>query len=362
MYGFIKLDASYDCSRTTPGNYVKWVDSEAYNCSDDEFNITANQTRVGFKIKGPETENMKTSGQLEWDLYGSSGESYENKPKLMTRHAFLKIENPKKKCSLIAGQTWDVVSPLNPTTLNYSVLWWAGNYGYRRPQIRLTKDVDLGNDMTLKLQGAVARTIGTASGGLNTEPGADAGFPMVQGRASVTLPGIGPKPIVVGVSGHWGQEEHDYMPGAEVESTDADTWSGCVDVTLPISNTLTVKGEIQTGANYSALLGGIGQGVTGAGTSAVNEIRSAGGWIAAAIGPFDTLSFNVGAGRQECARVDVPTSGGLLANQCIFGNAIHKINKNASVGIEVSQWDTKYINNPDDGDAFRGQVSFIYKN
>ena len=53
FYGYIKADASYDDSRTTPGNFIVWVNSETTNKNDDEFNLTANQTRMGFNITGP---------------------------------------------------------------------------------------------------------------------------------------------------------------------------------------------------------------------------------------------------------------------------------------------------------------------
>ena len=46
FYGYIKADASHDSSRTTTGNYVVYVDSEATRKNDSEFNLTANETRL----------------------------------------------------------------------------------------------------------------------------------------------------------------------------------------------------------------------------------------------------------------------------------------------------------------------------
>ncbi|MCK4960606.1 MAG: hypothetical protein KAT00_14440, partial [Planctomycetes bacterium] len=161
VYGFIKLDGSYDTSRTSPGNYVKWVESEATNKGDDEFNMTANQTRLGLKISGPEEDGLKASGQVEVDFYGNG--SGENKAGFLMRHAFIKLDWPEERFNIIAGQTWDVMSPLNPSTLNYSVQWWSGNIGYRRPQVRLTKGFTLGNDIDVTVAGAVARTIGDST-------------------------------------------------------------------------------------------------------------------------------------------------------------------------------------------------------
>lgn len=120
FYGYVKADISYDDSRTNPGNFVVWVNSEATNNNDDEFNLTANQTRMGFNISGPASETMKTSGKIEWDFYGSNAS--ENKPKLQVRHAYMTLDWPEDNFSILAGQTSDVISPLVPTTLNYTVM------------------------------------------------------------------------------------------------------------------------------------------------------------------------------------------------------------------------------------------------
>ena len=76
------------------------------------------------------------------------------------RHAYLKLDWPKSRFNIIAGQTSDVISPLYPQTVNYSVGWWTGNIGYRRPQLRFTKAMRINKDVDLKLEGAFARTIG----------------------------------------------------------------------------------------------------------------------------------------------------------------------------------------------------------
>ena len=193
LYGHIKADASYDTSRTNPGNYVLWADSEATNKNDDEFNLTANETRLGMIITGPEDQGIITSGRFEIDFYGNYAD--ENKAKIQMRHAYLKIDWPQDRFNIIAGQTSDVISPLVPNTLNYTVFWDAGNIGYRRPQIRLTKILALRNNVDLTLEGAVARTIGRSNSTLGlaavSESGEDAGFPAIfrlEGRDGFLLP------------------------------------------------------------------------------------------------------------------------------------------------------------------------------
>jgi hypothetical protein len=118
LYGYLKLDSAYDSSRIENGNYAKWVTSESTNDDDAQFNMTANETRLGMLINGPDNGNMKTSGRVEVDFYGGGD---ENKSHLMMRHAYLKLDWPKSRFNIIAGQTSDVISPLFPSTVNYSV-------------------------------------------------------------------------------------------------------------------------------------------------------------------------------------------------------------------------------------------------
>lgn len=361
LYGYLKLDASYDTSRTSPGNYVKWVDSETTGNNDNEFNMTARQTRLGMRITGPEKDGIKTSGRVEIDFYEGGA---ENKPRIMMRHVYLKIDWPEDQFNIIAGQTSDVISPLNPSTLNYSVLWWTGNIGYRRPQIRLTKTFSLTSDVDLKLEGAIARTIGddelvtTA----DAKSGEDAGFPSLQGRVSLKFPWLGYKPTTVGFSGHWGKEEYDNT-ATTATSEEFETWSVNFDLTQPINKWLTIKGEFFNGENLDAYLGGIGQGVrstTSADITTYHEaIRSKGGWLAASLGPWQKWRFNLGAGLDDVDNGNVNVAD-RTQNSSVFANAIYSINKNTEIGFEISQWHTER-KGQSDADNLRAQTSFIYK-
>jgi hypothetical protein len=353
MYGYIKGDASYDTSRTTPGNFVLYVDSEATRSNDDEFNLTANQTRLGFNIAGPASDTMKASGKVEFDLFGNYAS--ENTPKLQTRHAYMTLLWPQADLSLIIGQTWDVISPLNPNTLNYSVLWNAGNTGYRRPQIRLTKGLPLNEKVSLKFEGAIVRTIGRTDP-TGSETGEDEGFPTVQGRMSVAFPFIGPKPTAIGLSGHKGREQYDLDNTGR--NADLDSQGVFLDVFMPVTKWFTLQGELFSGENLNTYLGGIGQGVNTAIPTAPREIGSKGGWLAASLGPWSKWAFNVGAGVDDVDADDVAV-GARTLNSCVFANAIYSWNKHVQAGLELSRWNTDY-RGPGDADDTRMQMSFIY--
>jgi hypothetical protein len=238
--------------------------------------------------------------------------------------------------------------------LNDTVLWWAGNIGFRRPQLRLTQSTALSKDVDLKLEGAFARTIGVAGSYTPGDAGEDAGFPSLQGRASVTFPWFGPKPTVIGLSGHWAREEYDI--NANGTNKDFGSWSTNLDVTQPVNKWLTLKGEVFNGENLNAYLGGVGQGVN---TTTNQEIASKGGWIAAELGPWDKWRFNVGAGIDDVDNSDINV-GDRRINRSIFGNVIYSVNKHAEIGLELSQWRTDYKGSGD-ADAIRAQTSFMYK-
>ncbi len=347
LYGYVKLDAAWDSSGVFPGDYVLFTDRGREG--DDEFNITAKQTRLGAKITGPDTGNMKTSGVIEFDFYGSAGA--ENKANVLLRHAYMTFDWPDDKFSILAGQASDVISPLYPNTLNYTVLWDAGNIGYRHPQLRATQQFRVRDDMTLELAGAISRTIGDVEL-LGFTPGADAGFPTFQGRAGLTFPWFGFKPTTIGLSAHWGREQY-------ASDNKVDSWSLNLDVLQPICPVVTVKGELYVGENLDDYFGGIGQGVRGAFFTESHAVGDAGGWFAVTLGPWDAWSFNVGAGLDDVESGDVDADD-RTSNRSLFANAIYALNKSADIGVELSQWRTDF-KNADDVDDVRIQTSFIYK-
>jgi len=355
LYGYLKLDAAYDSSRTDNGDYTKWVESEASNNNDNQFNMTANESRLGMILNGPDNGEMKTSGLVEVDFFGPGDGIAENQGRLMMRHAYIKLDWPDSRFNIIAGQTSDVISPLYPRTVNYSVGWFVGNIGYRRPQIRLTKELGFVDGGSLKLEGAVARTIGRDNPSLagTTDSGEDAGFPTLQGRASMTF-----NETTIGLSGHWGEEEYDTT--ATGHSRDFTTWSLNLDYCQPVCNKVELKAEVFTGENLDAYLGGIGQGVTtDVGPNQYDEVGSKGGWIAAGLGPWNNKKFNVGIAMDDVDRSNV-NDGDRTLNRCVFGNVYCAVNKQTDVAFELSHWRTQY-RGPGDGESLRAQMALIYK-
>ena len=336
-YGYIKLDASYDQSRTNDGNFVYIVLPEA--TSDDEFNMTAKQTRLGLSFLEESSDRPRVTGKLELDFYGGGA---ENKPNPMLRHAFMELSYPGLK--LLAGQTSDLYAPLNPTTLNYIVLWKCGNTGYRRPQIRLTKTMDLGEKTHLTLAGSLNRSVGLG------ESGEDAALPVGMARIAVSVKLAGQDFATLGISGLIGREESDLLD----ETFEAEAVA--IDVTVPLGKKASLKGEYYTGQNMASYLGGIGQGID---LDHREEIESSGGWAHLALKLNENAGLNVGAGLDDPRLQEGDTTNMLDENLSYFGNIIWKLHSSVSVGVEYLGTETTYA----DGESYqnhRGQLSFMY--
>jgi len=337
------------------GDYARWVDSEQGIKDHGQFSLTARQTRLDLKATGPTVGGMHSSGLIEADFY-NGGDENKNIPLL--RLAYMNLVWPEEEFSILAGQAADVISPLWEPTLNYTVGWWQGNIGYRRPQLRLTKGFELAKDVEFKLEGAATRDIGTPKGFTKSysDPGQDSSIPGLQGRASLTLPGFNNKPTTIGVSGHWAEEDVN-LTNTFANSKNIDSWSMNLDLTVPITTWLSLTSEAYSGRDLDAYLGGIGQGYD---TTFGRGIRSDGGWATLTLKPTPKWLFNVGGGFDKVPKGDVSAADARTFNSVIYGNAQYAFTSNFTLGYEMSFLRTEY-KGQEDGEDLREQLSLIYK-
>ena len=343
IYGRIRVDASYDTQRVTPGNFTFYVVSEAANTNDNEFNLTASTSRVGMNLTGPNAGDYAIAGKVEIDFL--SGAS-ENSPNIRMRHAFFTVTDPKSTLSLLAGQTWDLQSQLIMPVIDDGAGWDAGNIGYRRPQIRVTATPSLGGEAKLQIAAAVARTIGDATANSPGDTGEDAGFPSVQGRIALITPAWVPKKsLTVAVSGHWGREEYD-LNGSDL-SVNCNSYSLCGELELPITGDLKLLAEAFYGKNLDTYLGGIGQGVNA--TSNPNDpysIHAAGGWVALSYTLPQGSVVSAGYGNDDPRDHDL-APGMRKQNSVVFVNGWYQWLKSVKIGAEIGQWRTEYVKQRD---------------
>mgnify|MGYP005839350737 FL=1 len=344
-YGFLWADMIYGTDRTYPGAYTLWVPSRPTQ-GEEMFVIDARRTRLGLNIEGPRIayfNNAKSGGQVEIDFMGVM-DSIENKPSILLRHAYWEAKNDYMR--IVVGQTWDLISPLYPGTLSYSVGWDGGNIGYRRTQFRLERYFHVSDTLLLtaatSLNQDIVPDLATVAN-VNRE---SAGWPVIMWRTAATIGprGKGCRPLEVGVSGHIGETGLDFLvagpPPLNLPPRDDmrfRTWSLNLDVKKQLTDRLGVQGELFTGENLSPFLGGIGQGVC---IGSRNTIRAAGGWIDGWFDITPKLHMHAGYGIDDPNNVDF--FYGRTYNHFIFWNLSYDITKQLVSGIEVTSWKTLY--------------------
>jgi len=348
LYGYIRLDAAFDTTRIYPGNYALWVKSfSGSRGNDNQLNITANQSRIGLNLNGPEWRGGKTGGKIEFDFYGGGP---ENKSALMMRHAYFEINWPASEFGILAGQTWDVVAPLAPDTVNFLVCATAGEIGYRRPQLRLSQGIGLGGESKLTLNASVSREIGETLTGLTYTESTN---PAFQGSVALTAPLLTRKPMMLALSGLRGKEEFDTTPAKTYEVYDS--WAVSLDLMLPVVDGVTLKANAWKGSNLDAYLGGILQGVNAVENEAIN---CRGGWVSLNVVPKVGTQCNAGASIDAPEAGQVPVDG-RTQNSVIFANVIQSLNNTFQAAFELSYWKTLY-KDADSGNSLRYQAALVY--
>jgi hypothetical protein len=335
-YGILWFNMALETQRTNNGDYTLYAYSPDVRDGALAFQVNARSTRLGLDIAGPRIPRFhcaESGGKIEIDFWGQFAGG-ENKPGVLLRHAYWEVKSERFR--LLAGQTWDVISPLYPGTLMYTVGWGGGNIGYRRAQLRAERYLALSDSALLTLQGCLAADLCCELA--PSVSGDHAGWPVVEARVGVTLGprGRGRRPITLGLSGHVGEQEFMYGVGP-ADDLIARTWSFNVDVRVPIGDRAGFQGEFFTGENLGTHLGGIIQGIN---TTVRHPIRASGGWLDVWYEWTPRLRSHVGYGIDDPLDRDV--TAGRTYNQFIFANISRNLTDKLLVGFEYTFWRTLY--------------------
>ena len=327
-YGYFKLDMIYDSDLMSIGNFARWVLPQSTENATPTTHITVNESRLGFLVNKGDI-----SGKIEFDFFGKT--DAENKPSIMIRKAY--VQAKLTNFTIRAGQDSDVVSPLVPGTINYTVAWWAGDIGYRRPMVKL---FNTNNGFTWTA--AITRNIGGDINGDGLDDGTAAVIPEFQGRLAYKLF----NKHTIGLSSHYAQRDTLGTDGKY------DAWSANLDLSTKITQHLTLNGSSYVGSNTASMLGGIGN------ASTMDGVMSQGGWLNLKFNPKTNYSISTGIVMDDPCDCDL-NDGTRSKNTTIFANAYYDILQGFLIGFEISYWATEY-KNMDTATAIVGQVAFRY--
>ncbi len=343
-YGQLWGSAFYGSSRWAPGQFILYVPSPEglTGEGEDSFVIDTRRTRLGMNITGPDVPLFgcaKSGAQVEVDFMGFAGNvvggsvvpNSENFAGVLMRHAFAELKTDNWR--LLAGQTWDVISPLNPGMLTYAVGWAGGNIGFRRMQIRGERYLHFSDSCLVTVQGAMLQDVVADLPNLAE----NSNWPVLAGRVALSLgqANNGVRPFTIGLSSHVGEQGWDFP---DADDYRLPTWSVCADAKYIVTPRLGIQGEFFTGENLATFLGGINQGIN---PLTRRTIQSTGGWIDLWYDWTPRLHSHLGCGIDNPLNTDVQTRG-RTENSFLFGNVSFDVTKKLVLGLEVSHWKTEY--------------------
>ncbi|MDZ7332825.1 MAG: hypothetical protein ONB31_12675 [candidate division KSB1 bacterium] len=318
-YGFLKGDMVY----TTKG--VKSFNAEnltaaqvASGVDNPALGFTAQHSRFG--LKGSAGDAIKVGGTLELDFFWAG---FDANARSRVRLAYASMA--KGNMELRFGQQWDLFSPNIPMTNNTNgILWFSGNYGFRRAQFQFHYKMPMEN-MTPMLQLSIGEATREESG-----LGSDnkAAFPMIQGRLSSKFI----NKHTLGVYFVYAK----YDPNPNSDNDEFNTSGFGLDFDFPFSTMLALKGEINMGTNLNnANL------FTPAGNGAAKDDRkSMGFWINAISKPSTSVNFVLGFGSDK-NQTDNLANGATESNSTIYGDIIFPFGNGFSIALEAQHISTK---------------------
>ena len=332
FYGFARMDMIYDDSRTNAAQTPTYILSEPANAlNDDNFTMHPRLSRFGMNFKGPVIDMLggaKLSAKAEIDFHNGGSESRAI-PRY--RHVYAKLD--WEHSSLLLGQTSDIISPLFPSANADTLMWYAGNLGDRRVQLRYTYTPNSSFSIAagLGLTGAVNLQDLDNNG---IRDGEDSGLPHFQGR-------VGYKSDLFDL-GVWGHIASESTKTAFNGKTDFEAHSIGLDFTVRPFKKFSVKGEFWTGAGLGDVRGGIGQSIN---TTTGSVIDATGGWIEAGYQATSIYTISGGWTYDDPDNNDL-SNGARKLNRAWYLTNQFRLHPAFMVGVDYIHWTTDYTGLP----------------
>jgi hypothetical protein len=356
-YGIIIANVNYNSRSLVPGSFGGFALPDL-RTNTPQFNISPGNTYLGVDIKWPKIGDWEINGKVDFDLRGPTPLRVNNifAPLFINIYGEAKTERHR----LLAGQTYDVLTPTYSNSLNvYPAGFLPGRIGFLRPQVRYETYQPISDGFTFIYQGAIAEAIQTFQ--VSDEViGDQAGLPDGQSRFALGYGKPDPKdryhrrPFELGVSGHVGKRQGVQL-GVVVTDRRFTTWSGNIDLSFKIGRKLRFDAEFFNGSVLGDYAAGVFQTFNPA---RLVSIRAAGGWAQLTYDINDKWQVNASYGRDDPFNRDL-APGQRSFNHIGFGNFFYRITPRLWVATEVSRWRTNWVGLPA-GRVFRVEPAVLF--
>ncbi len=309
FYGYVKFRASYeDKSASIMGGMINtrrvpWDNTT--KGENDRLYFNARQTRFGWMMYGDSFYGWKTSGRMEFDMYGGGHDHHGEVPRMRIGKLYLTKGNTK----ITMGKGWALFGIHHgPMVENFMTI--VGN-GFRRA---LMIDILQKFPMSKNTFGAELNVMtyddDPKGAGFNTE---NLGFPYTSVELSLiskTLGYAGGKPLglwLQGIYGNMAEPNDIYKNGIKVRSgDDYDVWGVDLDWYIPIisskdrgkkAGNLAFSGK----AYYGQALGNAAERCllytfARKKDGSIDEVKGYGGWIGLSYWVTNHVWFDVYGG------------------------------------------------------------------
>lgn len=302
------------------------------------YSIYPRLTRVGLEYYGLPMERLGGAvalARLETDFLTSTPGQSESRQLIRLRLAYGQIK--KGEWTLLAGQDWDIISPLNPSINDNTLQWNNGNMGDRRPQVKLLWDHKLDEDLILQVQNGIGLSDAINSSDLDGDGFRDneaGGVPGWESRTGIIAPSWVEKKKVLG--GVWSILGNTRVNAPIAGRRQFPLYAFGADLQLPLTEWLMFRSEIFHGANLDDYRGGIGQGIN---VLTGQSIMTTGGWAEVMLQTVPWHQLSLGYSTDDPINRQIAPGGRTLNRSIYIGNRF--IGGNGLVcGVDVQDWST----------------------
>lgn len=353
FYGFLRGDLAGDTDRMSFDTQLPFFvlspadPSQGMRRTGD---VTAHPrlTRFGVDVNPPRLPSgWGGIAKLEIDFYntiidrpatGTVSKDLLSNSRAAPRIRLAYVQVSKGAFTLLAGQNWDLISPLFPSYNSEVVMWNGGNTGDRRPQFRLSYEPKVGaGKLSLAAEiGASGAVDGQDLDGDGIRDGESAVTPTGQVRIGYSGP-LNSQTWSIGFWGHGARQQLNRNPIAGREDFSSSLVG--IDLSLPLLKNLLIKGEAWTGKGLSDVRGGIGQSVN---TATGQVIDASGGWAEVSYKFDDHYTLLFGTTLDSPDGSDITAPNGRVRNRVHYVGNRFFAGRGLSFGFDYGRWQTRF--------------------